>query len=149
MSKQPLPRVSPGQGQWHIPRNAVDRGFDNYLSISGGGGDTRADSPVPIPTNSDVRYEALKELLVTASNLDRAAKVLEDYTRLFINIGTSRNEIIAKLWQLKNIIRPLLSSAFKSLIDISNSLAPIPSVKYLHDRIECKRVPEVVDESNS
>ena len=148
MSKQPLPRVSPGQGQWHIPRNAVDRGFDNYLSISGGGG-TRTDSPVPIQTKSDIRFEATKELLATASNLERAAKVLEDYTRLFINIGTSRNEIIAKSRQLKNIIRPLLSSASKSLNDISNSLAPIPSVKYLHDRIERKRVREVVDENNS
>ena len=87
--------------------------------------------------------------MVTASNLERAAKVLEDYTRLFINIGTSRNEIIAKSRQLKNIIRPLLSSASKSLNDISNSLAPIPSVKYLHDRIERKRVREVVDENNS
>jgi hypothetical protein len=87
MSKQPLPRVSPGQGQLHIPRNAVDRGFDNYLSISGGGGDTRTDSLVPIWTKSDVRFEATKELLVTASNLERAAKVLEDYTKLFINIG--------------------------------------------------------------
>ena len=78
MSKQPLPRVSPGQGQWHIPRNAVDRGYDNYFSISGGGGDTRTDSPVPNRTKSDVRFEATKELLVTASNLERAAKVLED-----------------------------------------------------------------------
>jgi hypothetical protein len=42
------------QGQWHIPRNAEDRGFDSYLSISGGGGDTGTDSPVPIWTKSDV-----------------------------------------------------------------------------------------------
>ena len=54
MSKQPIPRVLPGQGQWHIPRNAEDRGFDSYLSISGGGGDTGTDSPVPIWTKSDV-----------------------------------------------------------------------------------------------
>jgi hypothetical protein len=150
MSKQPLPQVLPGQGQWHIPRNAVDRGFDNYLSISGGGGDTHTDSPVLIQTKSDVRFEATKELLVTVSNLERAAKVLEDYARLFINIniGTSRNEIIAKSRQLNNIIWPLLSSASKSHNDISNSFAPIPSVKYLHDRIERKRVREVVDESN-
>ena len=87
--------------------------------------------------------------MATARNLERAAKVLEDNTRLFINIGTSRNEIIAKSRQLKNIIRPLLSSASKSLNDISNSLAPIPSVKYLHNRIKRKRVREVVDENNS
>jgi hypothetical protein len=152
MSQQPLWCVMPSQGQWYIPRNEVDNGFDSYLSISGGGGDTITGSPVPIwtkSTKSDVQFEATKELLVTASNLERAAKVLEDYTRLFINIGTSCNEINAKSRQLKNIITPLLSSAAKSLNDISNSLAPIPSVKYLHDRIEQKRVREVVDESNS
>jgi hypothetical protein len=87
--------------------------------------------------------------LVTASKLERAAKVLEDNTRLFINIGTSQNKIIAKSWHLKNIVRPLLSCAAKSLNDISNSLAPTPSIKYLHDRIECKRVRDVVDKSNS
>jgi len=43
----------------------------------------------------------------------------------------------------------LLSRAAASLNDISNSLAPIPSVKYLHDRNERKRVHEVVDECNS
>ncbi|KAL3774376.1 hypothetical protein ACHAW5_009073 [Stephanodiscus triporus] len=86
---------------------------------------------------------------MTATNLERAAKVLDDYTRIFINIGTSRNEIIAKSRQLKNIISPLLSRAAASLNDISNSLAPIPSVKYLHIRNGRKRVSEVVDESNS
>jgi hypothetical protein len=50
---------------------------------------------------------------------------------------------------LKNIVRPLLSCAAKSLNDISNSLAPIPSVKYIHDRIERKWVRDVVDKSNS
>jgi hypothetical protein len=88
-------------------------------------------------------------MLITASNLERAATVLDDYTRLFINIGTSRNKIIAKSRQLKNIIMPLLFRAATSLNDISNSLAPIPSVIYLHDRNERKRVREVVYESNS
>jgi hypothetical protein len=50
---------------------------------------------------------------------------------------------------LKNIISSLLSQAAASLNNISNNLAPIPSVKYLHDRNERKRVREVVDESNS
>ena len=125
-----------------------DSGYDNYQSISGGGRGT-SDSPVSIRTKSDVQFDATKVLLITASNLERAAKVLDDYTRLFINIHTSRNEIIAKSRQLKNIIRPMLSRAATSLNDISKSLAPIPSVKYLHDRNERKRVREVVDESNS
>ena len=103
MTQKPLRHIAPGQGQWCIPRNEVDRGYDNYQSISGGGGDTTTDSPVPIRTKSDVRFEATKELLITASNLERAATVLDDYTRLFINIGTSRNEIIAKSRQLKNM----------------------------------------------
>jgi hypothetical protein len=149
MDQQPLQHLAPGQGQWFIPRNEVDRGYDNYQKCSGGGGDTTTDAPVPIQTKSDVRFEATKELLITATNLERAAKVLDNYTRLFINIGTSRNEIIAKSRQLKNIISPLLSRAAASLNDISNNLAPIPSVKYLHIRNERKRVREVVDESNS
>ena len=149
MTQKPLRHIAPGQGQWCIPRNEVDRGYDNYQSISGGGGDTITDSPVPFRTKSDVRFEATKELLITASNLERVATVLDDYTRLFINIGTSRNEIIAKSRQLKSIIRPLLSRAATSLNDISNRIAPIPFVKYLHDKNERKRVREVVDESNS
>ena len=87
----------------------MDRGYDNYQSISGGDGDTTTDAAVPIQTKSDVRFEATKELLITATNLERAAKVLDNYTRLFINIGTSQNEIIAKSRQLKNIIMPFLS----------------------------------------
>ena len=149
MDQQPIQHIAPGQGQWFIPRNEVDRGYDNYQKCSGGGGDTTTDAPVPIRTKSDVRFEATKELLITATNLERAAKVLDNYTRLFINIGTSRNEIIAKSRQLKNFISPLLSRAAASLNDISNNLAPIPSVKYLHIRNERKRVNEVVDESNS
>jgi hypothetical protein len=50
---------------------------------------------------------------------------------------------------LKNVIRPLISCAAKSLNDISNILAPTPSVKYLQNRIECKRACKEVNESNS
>jgi hypothetical protein len=74
---------------------------------------------------------------------------MEDYTKLFINIQTSRNKKIAKSRQLKNIIEPLLTCAAKSLYDISNRVAPIPSVKYLHDRTERKKLRKVVNESNS
>jgi len=81
--------IALGQGQWFLPRNEVDRGYDNYQKVSGGGGDTTTDAPVPIQTKSDVQFEATKELLMTATNLKRAAKVLDAYTRLFINIGTS------------------------------------------------------------
>ena len=109
MNQQPLQHIVPGQGQWFISRNEVDRGYDNYQSISGGGGDTTTDASVPIRTKSDVRFEATKELLITATNLERAAKVLDNYTRLFINIGTSRNEIMSR--QLKNIIMLFLSRA--------------------------------------
>ena len=97
MTQQPPRRFAPGQGQWFIPRNEVDSGYDNYQSISGGGRDTASDSPVSIRTKSDVRFDATKELLITASNLERAAKVLDDYTRLFINVDTSRNEINCKV----------------------------------------------------
>jgi hypothetical protein len=66
MTQKPLRHIAPGQGQWCIPRNELDRGYDNYQSISGGGRDTTTDSPVPIWTKSDVRFEATKELLITA-----------------------------------------------------------------------------------
>jgi hypothetical protein len=55
MSQVPLQRLAPGQGQWYIPKNEVDNGFDNYQSISGGGEDTTSDSPVPNQTKSDVQ----------------------------------------------------------------------------------------------
>jgi hypothetical protein len=77
MSQQPLQHLAQGQGQWFTPGNEVDRGFDHYQSISGGGGDTTLDLPIPISTKSDVHFEATKELLVTVNNLERAAKVLE------------------------------------------------------------------------
>ena len=64
MSQQPLQCLVPGQGQWYIPRNEVDRGFDHHQSISGGGVDTTSDSPVPIWTKVDVQFEATKELLL-------------------------------------------------------------------------------------
>jgi hypothetical protein len=90
MDQQPIQHIAPGQGQWFIPRNEVDRGYNNYQTCSGGGGHTTTDAHIPIQTKSDVRFEATKELLITATNLKRAAKVLDDYnTRLFINIGTS------------------------------------------------------------
>ena len=89
MTQKPLRHIVPGQGQWCISRNEVERGYDNYQSISGGGGDTPTDSPVPIWTKSDVQFEATKEVLITASNLESADILLDDYTRLFINIGTS------------------------------------------------------------
>jgi hypothetical protein len=55
MSQMPLQRLTPGQGQWYIPRNEVDRGFNKYQSISGGGEDTTLDSPVPNQIKSDVQ----------------------------------------------------------------------------------------------
>ena len=84
MTQQPLRCIAPGQGQCFFPRNEVDRGYNNYQSISGGGGATTSDSPVPIRTKSGVRFEATKELLITASNLERAATVLDDYARYLL-----------------------------------------------------------------
>ncbi len=39
--------------------------------------------------------------------------------------------------------------ASKSLAEISKSLAPIPSVNYVHHRIEVKRKSDVVDNSSN
>ncbi len=72
MSQVPLQRLAPGQGQWYIPKNEVDNGFDNYQSISGGGEDTTSDSPVPNQTKSDVQWSN-KGTMVSANNLERAA----------------------------------------------------------------------------
>jgi hypothetical protein len=47
----------------------MDRAFDHYQSISGGGGDTTLDSPAPIWTKIDVQFETTKEILVTVNNL--------------------------------------------------------------------------------
>ena len=79
------------------------------------------------PFGLKVMYD-LKQQRNCWSLPERATTVLDDYTRLFINIGTSQNEKIAMSRQLKNIIRALHSRAATSLNDISNSLAPIPSL---------------------
>ena len=36
MTQKPLRHIAPGQGQWCIPRNEVDRGYDNFSFTAGG-----------------------------------------------------------------------------------------------------------------
>jgi hypothetical protein len=57
--------------------------------------------------------------------------------------------ILKKSQHLKKYIVPMISYAAKSLDKISKSLLPIPSVNYVHKRMEVKRKSEVVNDSNS
>jgi hypothetical protein len=43
----------------------------------------------------------------------------------------------------------MISYAANSVAEISKSLAPIPSVNYVHHRMEVKRKSDIVDESSN
>ena len=50
---------------------------------------------------------------------------------------------------MKRYIVPMITYAANSVMEISKSLAPIPSVNYVHCRTEAKRKSEVVDVSSN
>jgi hypothetical protein len=50
---------------------------------------------------------------------------------------------------MKRYIVPMITYAANSVMEISKSLAPIPSVNYVHRRMEAKRKSEVVDVSSN
>ena len=86
---------------------------------------------------------------MTASWLESAANFLEESIKIFCDIQSSRSSISKRSQHLKRYIVPLIWCAAESLNDISKSLAPISSMKYVHKRTEGKRKLKVVDESNT
>ncbi len=118
-------------------------------SIMSGSGTSKSVSTAPIQMKNDAKFEAMKHLLLTASRVESAAIVLEKYIKVICNVESSRTSIVKKSQHLKKDIVRMISYAAKSLDEISKSLLPIPSVNYVHKRMEVKRKSEVVDDSNS
>jgi hypothetical protein len=133
-------------GQRH--RGKLDRGFEELQSIMSGSGTSKATSH-PIQTKTDSMFESTKHLLMTASRLESAAKVLGECFKIFGDNQSSRSLISKRSQHLKRYIVPLIWYAADSLNDISKKLAPIGSVKYVHKRTEDKRKFKVVAESNT
>jgi hypothetical protein len=96
-----------------------------------------------------VRFEAIKHLLLTALRLLSAANVLKEYIKVICSDQSSCTLIAKKSQHLKKYIVAMMTYAANSVAEISKSLAPIPSVNYVHRRMEVKRKNDIVDESNN
>ena len=94
--------------------------FEHLQSIVSSRSSTKSTSNCSIQTKTDAKFDATTHLLLTASRLSSAANVLDEYVKVI-----SSDESISK------------------------SLAPIPSVNYVHRRMEAKRKSEVVDVSSN
>ncbi len=127
----------------------MERGLEHLQSIVSGSGTSKSVSTAPIQTKNDAKFEATKHLLLAALRLESAAIVLEEYIKVICNVESSRTLIVKKSKRLKKFIMPMILYAAKSLDKISKSLLPIPSVNYVHKRMEVKRKSEVVNNSNS
>jgi hypothetical protein len=102
----------------------------------------------PVKTKTDAKFEAAQNLLLTASRLSSAANVLKEYITE-INSDPPSRLLISRTQQLKRYVVPMIAYAANSIAEISKHLAPIPSVNYVHRRMEVKRKNDVVDESSN
>jgi hypothetical protein len=126
----------------------VASGYEHLQSIIGTGNTKKSDGH-EVLTKTDKEFEGTQHVYLTATRLDNAAKVLSDYCAIFSDKQSSRTKIIQKSQHLKRYIIPLLHHAADTLNDSGKVLAPIASVKYVHERKECKRRCDVIDPSNS
>ena len=110
---------------------------------------TKSTSNCSIQTKTDAKFDATTHLLLTASRLLSAANVLDEYVKVISSDESSRSLINKKSQHMKRYIVPMITYAANSVMEISKSLAPIPSVNYVHRRMEAKRKSEVVDVSSN
>ncbi len=75
--------------------------------------------------------------------------MLEKYIKVICNVQSCCTLITKKTQYLKIYIVPKILYAANSVAEISKSLAPIPSVNYVHRRMEVKRKSDIVDESSN
>jgi len=129
-------------------RGEVDSGFQHLQSIISGGSAGESTFNRPLKTKTDAKFEAAQHLLLTASRLSSAANVLEEYIKEIYSDPPSRL-LMSRTQQMKRYIVPMISHAANSIAEISKHLAPIPSVNYVHRRLEVKRKNDVVDESSN
>ena len=126
----------------------MDSGFEHLQSIISRGSAGESTFNRPLKTKTDAKFEAAQHLLLTASRLSSAANVLEEYIKEIYSDPPSRL-LISRTQQMKRYIVPMISHAANSIAEISKHLAPIPSVNYVHRRLEVKRKNDVVDESSN
>ena len=133
-----------------IHRDTADRGYEHLRSITDAKNTKKSSDGYTRSalTKSDAKFEATKHLYLTATRLNNAAKVLEEYCGVFSDKLASRTKIVQKSQHLKRYIVPLLTYAADTIDDMGKVLAPIASVKYVHDRNERKRKSDVVDPNN-
>ncbi len=75
--------------------------------------------------------------------------MLEEYIKV-ISINHSSPWLInKKLQHMKRYIVPMILYTANSFAEISKDLVPIPSVNYVHHRMEVKRKSDVVDKSSN
>jgi len=127
----------------------VGSAFDHLQSIVSSGSSSKLTSNCSIRTNSDAKFEATAHLLLTASWLLSADSVLDEYVKVISSDESIRSLINKKSQHMKRYIVPMITYAANSVMEISKSLAPIPSVNYVHRRMEAKRKSEVVDMSSN
>lgn len=135
-------------GYERIMRGEVDSGFDQLRSIISCGSTGKSTSNRPVKTKTDAKFEAAQHLLLTASRLSSAANVLEGYFKE-INSDQSSRLLISRTQKMKRYIVPMIVSAANSIAEISKELAPIPSVTYVHKRMEVKRKNDSINESSN
>jgi hypothetical protein len=127
----------------------VDSGFEHLQSIISCGSSSKSTSNCSVRTKTNVRFEAMKHLLLTALQLLSAANVLKEYIKVICSDQSSRTLIVKKSQHLKKYIVPMMTYTANSVAEISKSLAPILSVNYVHRRMDVKRRSDIVDESSN
>jgi len=130
-------------------RGGVGSAFEHLQSIVSSRSSTKSTSNCSIQTKTDAKFDATTHLLLTASRLLSAANVLDEYVKVISSDESSRSLINKKSQHMKRYIVPMITYAANSVMEISKSLAPIPSVNYVHRRMEAKRKSEVVDVSSN
>jgi len=127
----------------------VDSAFEHLQSIVSSRSSTKSTSNCSIQTKTDAKIGATMHLLLTALRLSSAANVLDEYVKVISSDESSRSLINKKSQHMKRYIVPMITYAANSVMEFSKSLAPIPSVNYVHRRMEAKRKSEVVDVSSN
>ena len=89
-----------------IHRDKAAQGYAHLRCITDARDGKKSDSPPrPILTKNDTQFEATKHLYLTATRLNNAAKVSEDYCGVFSDKSSSRTKIIQKSRHLSEMPR--------------------------------------------
>lgn len=120
--------------------------YKDLLTYYDGVGDGKKN--VDTITKGDAKLMATTELYANAARLRDAMDVLKSLCTALQDPNTSRTKILKKTRMIKNNIIPLVSTTADTIDDTAKTLAPIASLKYVHNRKERKRRNDVIDQSN-